>query len=287
MFSEVTFPILGAHCAMISDDDFSKEMWVGPDIWVPPTVADYLISRMQWIKEGEKTDFQVGAPAEYEVDDLNTLAYLIVTGDFAAAKELADNLPRPQMWMEPSSSLVDSKANCTMTNPFKRRRRRKNVEKKEMEKEEMGKDQMKQEVVEKVEMEKVTKNEKKGQRKTKPHTFPVTSSSQNLRFEKQTKSPGLRPGAHCEQLLLLEKDGRAVVGAPKINPSLTDEALESTKTGNMFLKTTRYNNRSCTEWCPKLLAGSKEEDSVRRIECEAASGCFNPFLIPCKQPLPR
>ena len=165
MFSEVTFPILGAHCAMISDDDFSKEMWVGPDIWVPPLVADYLISRMQWVKEGEKTDFQVGAPAGYEVDDLNTLAYLIVTGDFAAAKELADNLPRPQMWMEPSSSLVDSKANCTMTNPFKRRRRRKNVEKKE----EMGKDQMKQEVVEKVEMEKVTKNEKKGQRRVKKH----------------------------------------------------------------------------------------------------------------------
>ena len=125
MFSEVTFPILGAHCAMISDDDFSKEMWVGPDIWVPPLVADYLISRMQWVKEGEKTDFQVGAPAGYEVDDLNTLAYLIVTGDFAAAKELADNLPRPQMWMEPSSSLVASNANYTVTNPFKRRRRRK------------------------------------------------------------------------------------------------------------------------------------------------------------------
>ena len=110
---------------MINDDDFSKEMWVGPDIWVPPLVADYLISRMQWVKEGEKTDFQVGAPAGYEVDDLNTLAYLIVTGDFAAAKELADNLPRPQMWMEPSSSLVASNANYTVTNPFKRRRRRK------------------------------------------------------------------------------------------------------------------------------------------------------------------
>ena len=110
---------------MINDDDFSKEMWVGPDIWVPPLVADYLISRMQWVKEGEKTDFQVGAPAGYEVDDLNTLAYLIVTGDFAAAKELADNLPRSQMWMEPSSSLVASNANYTVTNPFKRRRRRK------------------------------------------------------------------------------------------------------------------------------------------------------------------
>ena len=116
---------------MISDDDFSNDMWVGPDIWVPPKVADYLMSRMEWMKEGEKTDFQVGAPAGYEVDDLNTLAYLIVTGDFVAAKELADNLPRSQMWMEPSSSsLVDSNANYTVTNPFKRRRRKQRRRKK-------------------------------------------------------------------------------------------------------------------------------------------------------------
>ena len=111
---------------MLSDGDFYKDMWVGPDIWVPPRVADFLISRMQWIREGgEHADFQVGAPPGFDYGDLTTLAYLIVTNDLVAAKVLADNLPRSQMWMEPSSSsLVEENANYTLKNPFKRRRGR-------------------------------------------------------------------------------------------------------------------------------------------------------------------
>ena len=107
---------------MISDADFNNDMWLGPGIWVPPGVADYLISRTQWIREGEKGNFQLGVPNGYEFDDLATLAYLMVTDDVVAAKELADNLPRP-MWMETSSSsMVEENLNYNFKNPFKRGR---------------------------------------------------------------------------------------------------------------------------------------------------------------------
>ena len=104
------------------DDDFEKDLRVGPDIWVPPGVADYLMSRMHWLREEEQGDFQVPVPAGYEFDDLATLAYLIVTDDLVSAKELAENLPRSQMWMEPrSASLVENNMNYQLKNPFKRR----------------------------------------------------------------------------------------------------------------------------------------------------------------------
>ena len=99
-------------------------MWVAPDIWVPPSVADFLISRMQWIRQGEHADFQVGAPAGFDFDDLATLAYLIVNDDLGPAKLLADNLPRSITWMEPSSSsLLEGNKNYTKKNPFKRRKK--------------------------------------------------------------------------------------------------------------------------------------------------------------------
>ena len=120
-FLEVTTVIW--CCVRMLDDDFEKDLRVGPDIWVPPGVADYLISRMHWIREGEQGDFQVGPPAGYKVEDLATLAYLIVSGDLVSAKELADNLPRSQMWMEPrSASLVENNMNYQLKNPFKRRK---------------------------------------------------------------------------------------------------------------------------------------------------------------------
>ena len=113
------------------DDDFKKDLRVGPDIWVPPGVADYLMSRMHWLREEEQGDFQVPVPAGYEFDDLATLAYLIVTDDLVSAKELADNLPRSQMWMEPrSASLVENNMNYQMKNPFKRRRKKQSRRKK-------------------------------------------------------------------------------------------------------------------------------------------------------------
>ena len=110
--------------AMVQDNDFFKDMWVAPDIWVPPSVADFLISRMQWIRQGEHADFQVGAPAGFDFDDLATLAHLIVNNDLGHAKLLADNLPRSITWMEPSSSsLLEGNKNYTKKNPFKRRRK--------------------------------------------------------------------------------------------------------------------------------------------------------------------
>ena len=110
---------------MISVDDFKNDMWVGPDIWVPPGVADFLISRMQWIREGEEADFQVVAPKGFDFDDLATLAYLIVTDDLVSAKVLADNLPR-SLWMETSSSsMVEENLNYNFKNPFRRRRGKK------------------------------------------------------------------------------------------------------------------------------------------------------------------
>ena len=100
-----------------------EEMWIGPEIWVPPGIADYLFSRMQWIKEGEQGNFQVGVPYGYDFEDLATLAHLIVTDDLGPAKVLAENLPRSITWMDPSStSLVEGNANYTLKNPFKRRR---------------------------------------------------------------------------------------------------------------------------------------------------------------------
>ena len=112
---------------MVSDGDFNyMEMQVGPDIYVPPVVADYLFSRMGWIREGEQGNFQVEVPRGYDFADLATLAHLIVTDDLGPAKVLADNLPRSQMWMEPSStSLLEGNANYTLKNPFKRRRGKK------------------------------------------------------------------------------------------------------------------------------------------------------------------
>ena len=101
------------------DDDFEKDLRVGPDIWVPPGVADYLMSRMHWLREEEQGDFQVPVPAGYEFDDLTTLAYLIVTDDVVAARELADNLPR-SMWMETSSSDSTTNQNHLKKNPFRR-----------------------------------------------------------------------------------------------------------------------------------------------------------------------
>ena len=116
-FSEVTTVFL--CCAMISDADFNNDMWLGPGIWVPPVVADYLISRTQWMREGEKGDFQVEVPKGYEFEDLATLAYLIVTDDVVAARELADNIPR-SMWMETSSSDSTTNQNHLKKNPFRR-----------------------------------------------------------------------------------------------------------------------------------------------------------------------
>ena len=113
------FTTLTLCCAMISDADFNNDMWLGPGIWVPPVVADYLISRTQWMREGEKGDFQVEVPKGYEFDDLATLAYLIVTDHVVAAKELADNLPR-SMWMEESSSDSTTNQNHLKKNPFRR-----------------------------------------------------------------------------------------------------------------------------------------------------------------------
>ena len=92
----------------------------------------------------------------------------------------------------------------------------------------------------------------------------------NFYFEGKTQSPStlLKPGAYCEQLLLLENNGRAVVGAPKINPSL-GKALDSTKSKKRFLKTTQYNPSACTKRCPKLLTATKEKNSDQKIEkCE-------------------
>ena len=120
---------------MVHDDD---EMWIAEGVWVPPGVADFIFSRIEWIREGEQADFQVGVPNGYQFDDLATLAHLIVTEDFAAAKVLAANLPRSQMWMEPSSSLPEGNANYLRKNPFKRLRGKQRKVKGE-EKERIGK----------------------------------------------------------------------------------------------------------------------------------------------------
>ena len=105
---------------------------------MPPGVADFIFSRIEWIREGEQADFQVGVPNGYQFDDLATLAHLIVTEDLAAAKVLAANLPRSQMWMEPSSSLPEGNANYLRKNPFKRLRGKQRKVKGE-EKERIGK----------------------------------------------------------------------------------------------------------------------------------------------------
>ena len=110
----------------MDSDDFKNEICIGGDIYVPPGIADYIFSRIHWIQEGEQGNFQVEVPRGYDFADLATLAHLIVTDDLGPAKALADNLPRSQMWMEPTStSLLEGNANYTLKNPFKRRRGKK------------------------------------------------------------------------------------------------------------------------------------------------------------------
>ena len=85
-------------------------------------------------------------------------------------------------------------------------------------------------------------------------------TTQVFSYEKKKRVPAtVQPGGYCENLLLLEKDGMSVVGAPKINPSLGLDPLETTKTKNKFLQTTRFDPRTCKERCPKLLMGRKEK----------------------------
>ena len=148
----------------------------------------------------------------------------------------------------------------------------------EMEKEEMEKEVMEREEVGKEEVDMLNKNERRGQ--TKPNILPVESSSKKWRqgvknnsllnfvMERKSEWPAPhKPGDHCEQLLLLENNRKAVVGAPKINISLADEeeSLERTTTKRKYLKTTKYNPRSCT----KLLVSTKEKEKGKEIEkCE-------------------
>ena len=117
---------------------------------------------------------------------------------------------------------------------------------------------------------------KRGEQNITLNIAPAASSSKkrcqevkdklfNFYYEGKIKSPAtFQPGSHCEQLLLLENNGRSVVGAPKVNPSLGKDFLESTKTKKKFLETTQYNPSTCSKKCPKLLTDTKETNSDQK-----------------------
>ena len=105
-----------------------SEDWtdVAHGIKVPCPVADFIFSRLQWIRSGEVESFQVPPPPGWDSNDLCTGAFLLSNEDFSSARVLFENLPPPPMFINPSSTLLKESFNNNhlKRNPFKARRKR-------------------------------------------------------------------------------------------------------------------------------------------------------------------
>ena len=75
---------------------------IQPGIFVPPAVANFLVRRLDWIKEGGEGPFQVLEPKGFDFQDLCTLADLIANNQSELATKMADNLSRSVMTVSPS-----------------------------------------------------------------------------------------------------------------------------------------------------------------------------------------
>ena len=96
-----------------------------PRVELPALVADFIFSRVEWIRQGERGVFEREAPASWDLHDLYTLAFLVATNDTSAAGVMVSNLLRPPSRMLPSATLVNGNNNYKKSNPFRRRRKSK------------------------------------------------------------------------------------------------------------------------------------------------------------------
>ena len=94
-----------------------------PGVPLPAPVADFIFSRVEWIRQGERGVFESEAPASWDLHDLCTLAFLVATKDTSAAGVMVSNLLRPPSRLLPSATLVNGNNNYKKSNPFRRRRK--------------------------------------------------------------------------------------------------------------------------------------------------------------------
>ena len=94
-----------------------------PGVALPAPAADFIFSRVAWIRAGEKKPFKSGAPAPFEFHDLTTLAHFVATEEIFAASVMVSSLLRPPSALLPSATLPNPNDNFLKSNPFRRRRK--------------------------------------------------------------------------------------------------------------------------------------------------------------------
>ena len=111
-------------------EDHRIDVW--PGIALPLPAADYVFTWMNSIRKGEAGPNDIGDHPRcgLALNQLSTLAHLIVHEDIVAAQLLVSNLllppstMMPASTMLPSSTLIPKNDNYMRTNPFRRRRRK-------------------------------------------------------------------------------------------------------------------------------------------------------------------
>ena len=94
-----------------------------PGVALPALVADFIFSRVEWIRGGERGEFKAVAPACWDLHELFTLAFLVARKETCAAGIMVSNLLRPPPTLLPSASLMSGNDNYKKGNPFRRRRK--------------------------------------------------------------------------------------------------------------------------------------------------------------------
>ena len=108
----------------IGDEDLVNiPIEILPGVALPSPAADFVFSRLAWIKSGQKEPFDVTLPSSFEFHDLATLAFLIANNETSAAADMVSNLLRTPSTLLPSATLACGNDNYTKSNPFRRQRR--------------------------------------------------------------------------------------------------------------------------------------------------------------------
>ena len=94
-----------------------------PGVALPAPAADFIFSRVAWIRAGEKEPSDTEAPAPFEFHDLATLAHLVATEETFAAGVMVSSLLRSPSTLLPSATLPNPNDNYIKSNPFRRRRK--------------------------------------------------------------------------------------------------------------------------------------------------------------------
>ena len=94
-----------------------------PGVALPAPAADFVFTRLSWIRAGKKEPFDTASPASFEFHDLATLAFLIANNETSAAADMVSNLLQTPSTLLPSATLACGNDNYTKSNPFRRQRR--------------------------------------------------------------------------------------------------------------------------------------------------------------------